>query len=122
MLQYLFSGTSLGRLCELLDEEIEIQINIESSLDAIPAFCSKCKRALCLRKQVMNLAVGNTDEMFCLECLGEQSDRKAVEVLLTLKGYALNRACFLKQWRGYESVADCPDPAGCFPDQCFSQM
>lgn len=87
----------------------------------MPAFCSKCKRALCLRKQVMNLTVGNTDEMFCLECLAEESDRKAVEVLLTLKGYALNRECFLKQWLLYQSVADCPDRDGCFPDQCFSQ-
>jgi hypothetical protein len=104
-----------------LDEEIEIKINIESSPDSMPALCSKCKRVLCLRKQVMNLAVGNIDEMFCLECLGEESGRKALEVLLTLKGYALNRECFLKQWRGYESEADCPDPGGCFPGQCFSQ-
>jgi hypothetical protein len=117
VLQYLFSGTFLGRLFNTLDKESKI----ESSLDEMPAFCSKCKRALCLRKQVMNLTVGNTDEMFCLECLGEESDRKAVEVLLTLKGYALNRECFLKQWQRYETVADCPDRDGCFPDQCFSK-
>ena len=117
MLQYLFSGTSLGHFQSNLDADIKI----ESSQEAMPAFCSKCKQALCLRKQVMNLTVGNTDEMFCLECLGAESDRKAVEVLLTLKGYALNRECFLKQWRRYESVEDCPDREGCFPDQCFSQ-
>ena len=74
-----------------------------------------------MRKQVMNLTLGNTDEMLCLVCMGNESDRKAVEVLLTLKGYALSRECFAKQWRLYQTVADCPDREGCFPDQCFSQ-
>lgn len=117
MLQYLFSDNSFGPFGNALDAEIKT----ESSQEEMPAFCSRCKRALCLRKQVMNLTVGNTDEMFCLECLGEESDKKAVEVLLTLKGYALNRECFLKQWQRYKTVADCPDRDGCFPDQCFSQ-
>ena len=68
----------------------------------------------------MNLAVGNTDELFCLECLGNESDRKAVEVLLTLKGYALGRECFAKEWRRYVVEDDCPDRLGCFPGECFS--
>jgi len=69
----------------------------------------------------MNLTVGNTDELFCLVCLGQESDRTAVEVLLTLKGYALARECFARQWRKYETVEMCPDRQGCFPEKCFCQ-
>jgi len=93
----------------------------DAAMDKMPADCSNCKRPLCLRQQVMNLTVGNTDEMFCLECLGKESDRKSVEVLLTLKGYALGRECFAKEWRRYKGVEDCPDRQGCFPNQCFSE-
>ncbi|MBX9947787.1 MAG: hypothetical protein K2Y39_01360 [Candidatus Obscuribacterales bacterium] len=69
----------------------------------------------------MNLTVGNTDELFCLVCLGAESDRKPVEVLLTLKGYALGRECFAKEWRRYAQEEDCPDRLGCFPGDCFAQ-
>lgn len=92
-----------------------------SALDELPAVCSNCKQALCLRKQVMNLTLGNTDEMFCLQCLGQENDKEALEVLLNLKEYALKRDCFLKEWRRYSTVADCPDRDGCFPSQCFSE-
>ncbi|MBC7996649.1 MAG: hypothetical protein IAF58_01825 [Leptolyngbya sp.] len=90
-------------------------------VEGAPGVCSKCGQALCLRKQVFNLTVGNTDEMFCLKCLAEDSQRQPVEVLLTLKGYALKRECFSKEWHRYQSRAECPDPGGCHPDQCFSQ-
>lgn len=96
-------------------------IKTDTAKDQLPAECSKCKRPLCLRQKVMNLTVGNVDELFCLECLGQESDRKAVEVLLTLKGYALSRECFSKEWRRYTTVDDCPDRLGCCPEQCFSQ-
>ena len=104
-----------------MENDLDSKSETEATPNSMPAFCSNCKQALCLRKQVMNLTVGNTDEMYCLVCLGKESDRKAVEVLLTLKGYAQSRDCFLKEWRRYESVEDCPDRQGCFPDQCFSQ-
>lgn len=89
------------------------------AVEGAPSVCSKCGLALCLRKQVCNLTVGNVDEMLCLKCLAEDSQRPPVDVLLTLKGYALKRECFSKEWRRYESRAECPDPGGCFPDQCF---
>lgn len=92
----------------------------DANSDELPAKCTKCSRALCLRQKVMNLTVGNVEEMFCLECLGAESDRKAEDVLGTLKGYALNRECFAKEWRRYKSLSDCPDIAGCYPDRCFS--
>lgn len=92
----------------------------KSALDELPAFCSNCKQTLCLRKQVMNLTLGNTDELFCLQCLGKENNKEPVEVLLNLKGYAMKRDCFLKEWRRYSTVADCPDREGCFPSQCFA--
>ncbi|GEM_PF-507759 len=85
-----------------------------------PTACHGCGAALCLRKQVVNLALGNSDPMYCLGCLGAESSQGAEAVLLALKGYVLARRCFAGQWLRYPDRRCCPDPRGCFPDTCFS--
>jgi hypothetical protein len=81
--------------------------------------CSKCNSALCVRKQVINLALGNVDDMFCLICLGKDSEREPEEVLEGIKTYILSRPCFKKEWVKYPDVSYCPEPESCFPGMCF---
>jgi hypothetical protein len=86
----------------------------------VPTDCCRCGAPLCLRKQVVNLALGNTEQMYCLQCISEESQQSPAEVLDGLKHYIDQRDCFKKEWLRYESVEFCPDRAGCIPDVCFS--
>ena len=86
---------------------------------AAPDRCAQCGAPLCLRKQVINLALGNTDRMNCLVCLGQEGGQLPDEVLSGIKAYVLSRDCFRKEWERYHGVEYCPDPQGCFPDRCF---
>ena len=94
-----------------------IQENI--LINDAPTTCHKCSTSLCLRKQVINLALGNTDKMLCLSCLALDNNQTADEVLMSLKSYVLMRNCFSKQWQRYLNIEYCPDRQGCFPDLCF---
>lgn len=69
---------------------------------------------------MINLALGNVDEMFCLNCLGTESSRSPDEVLTGIKEYVLSRACFKKEWMKYPNVSFCPEPHSCYPDSCFT--
>jgi hypothetical protein len=88
-------------------------------IDGVPELCSQCSAPLCVRKQVINLALGNTDTMQCLKCLARQSDNTDAGVLTGISDYIRSRECFFKEWRRYRSVEDCPDREGCVPRQCF---
>lgn len=90
------------------------------NIEGAPGQCKTCHSALCLRKQVINLALGNTDEMYCLECLAKESDVTPADVLCNTKQYLVGRECFRKEWVKYESDGDCPDPDNCLPGFCFS--
>ena len=90
------------------------------SLEQAPRHCSKCGRAICLRKQIINMVLGNTEEMFCLVCLGASNEQEPKEVLLTAKNYIKRRDCFNKEWIKYEDKSYCPDPEGCFLVDCFA--
>jgi hypothetical protein len=90
------------------------------SLEQAPQSCSECGKPICLRKQVINLVLGNTDEMFCLICLGAKDGQEPQEVLLTAKAYIKGRDCFNKVWIKYRNDSYCPDPHGCFPAACFT--
>ncbi len=81
--------------------------------------CATCAARLCLRKQVINLSLGNVDSMYCLDCLAKSSIRQPEEVLVSIKTYILSRECFKKEWVKYKDVRFCPSPDTCFPDSCF---
>lgn len=83
--------------------------------------CSQCKQALCLRKKTINMALGNTETMYCLNCLGEKEKIKAQEILAKTKKYIMSRQCFKKEWVKYKDISYCPDQTNCFPDICFSK-
>jgi hypothetical protein len=88
-------------------------------VDGAARVCHKCQAPLCLRKQVINLALGLTDEMMCLNCLASENGQDAREVLEGLQDYIQSRECFAKQWRRYETLEYCPDATGCVADVCF---
>lgn len=89
-------------------------------LEGMPGACEKCARTLCLRKQVINLALGNDTKMDCLICLAKEACLSPEVFLLKLKSYIQDRSCFLREWEKYESSSSCPDPKGCCPDKCFA--
>ncbi len=92
---------------------------MEKSVKDCPRLCSICSKRLCLRQQVVNLALGSTDSMSCLVCLGEAEGTTAESVLRGMIDYISSRECFSKEWLRYETVAECPDPEGCLPTVCF---
>lgn len=89
-------------------------------IEGLETGCSRCGKALCLRQQVLNLALGAEQGLLCLGCLAEDSGKEREEMLADLGPYVLSRECFLKSWRLYQSEADCPDRSGCLPKSCFS--
>ncbi len=101
-----------GSLCGTGQEET-LQVK-----DA-PLLCFACKAPLCLRKQVINLSLGNTDEMLCLVCLSKENEQSPAEILESVTFYILRRECLVREWQRYETVAFCPDRCACFPDICF---
>jgi hypothetical protein len=90
-------------------------------VEGAPSSCSKCGQPLCVRKQVLNLVLGNTEDMLCLRCLAADCESKEVDVLNQSIGYIMQRECFRKEWQRYPDRSACPDPEGCFPDCCFAQ-
>jgi hypothetical protein len=88
-------------------------------LDEVPSACCKCQAQLCLRQQVLNLALGEDQEVMCLNCLAADNNKSSSELLENLAAYIANRECFAKPWRRYASVDYCPDPLGCVPAVCF---
>lgn len=90
-------------------------------VEGAPVQCARCGGTLCLRKQVINLSLGNTDSMNCLICLAQTEGGTAEGIIAGTADYILSRDCFKKQWVRYSSPDFCPDPAGCFPGTCFKR-
>jgi hypothetical protein len=89
-------------------------------IEGLPGQCLRCGRKLCLRQQVLNLALGVDDELLCLPCLAADNGKAPADLLASLGPYVQSRQCFYKEWRKYASEAACPDPLGCLPKTCFS--
>ncbi len=102
-----------------------MRLKTESRVDApllaaAPVVCCRCRAALCLRKQVLNLVLGKTEAMVCLSCLSLETGRSESEILRDCASYVLARECFARQWNRYKSVEYCPDRQGCLPGICFA--
>lgn len=84
--------------------------NIENSneVEFNPAGkCQACGAPLCLRKQLVNLALGSVESMSCLVCLGAQTGKSQAEVLTAIRPYILNRECFAKKWNQESQCLEC---------------
>lgn len=90
-------------------------------VDDVPTQCSKCGAALCLRKQVINLALGNVEAVYCLDCLAVIEQEAPQKLISGLAGYIMGRDCFRKEWVRYKGVEDCPQPSTCIPETCFNK-
>lgn len=98
-----------------MDKDTKINNGIEGAADT----CSGCSRPLCIRQQVINLALGYIESMSCLFCLAKETNNEPEQIIENLAPYIDGRECFRKSWIRYESVQHCPDPLGCLPDACF---
>lgn len=85
----------------------------------MPAQCRRCQSALCLRQQVLNLALGEDSELLCLNCLAQDNDSEPQKLLKDVGAYVRGRECFAKEWDKYRDCGFCPSPATCYPDICF---
>ena len=88
-------------------------------IDGLLASCSRCSSDLCLRQQVLNLALDEEENLLCLRCLAQDNGQSREETLERLAAYVATRECFLKSWVKYENDAACPDRQGCLPGLCF---
>lgn len=88
-------------------------------MEGLRADCFKCRAPLCLRQQVLNLALGEEEDFLCLRCLAQENGQTREVLLERTAAYVLSRDCFKKPWLKYESVEFCPDREGCLPGLCF---
>lgn len=86
-----------------------------------PTICSRCGAYLCIRKQTLNLALGNIESLFCLACLADNERESPESLLLGTVGYIMSRDCFKKEWLRYAGIEDCPEPRTCVPETCFNE-
>lgn len=93
----------------------------ELIVEKAPLHCAQCGARLCLRKQVINLSLGNAEEMLCLVCLSNNNSKAPQEVLSQMRAYVVGRQCFRNQWLKYRNESYCPEPDNCFPDICFEE-
>jgi hypothetical protein len=89
-------------------------------IEGLEARCCRCQKSLCLRQQVLNLALGADTGLLCLGCLASDNGKDRAQLLSELKPYVVSRECFAKEWSKYKSEEDCPDREGCLPKNCFS--
>ena len=87
----------------------------------LPTNCAQCRKPICLRQQVLNLALGAEEGLLCLNCLAQDNLSTPSALLLNLSGYVQQRECFLKEWSRYKDRSFCPAPNTCLPDICFSE-
>lgn len=90
-------------------------------IDGISTACAECSRKLCLRQQVLNMALGFTERLLCLHCLALENDKEPDEMLADLKVYIYSRECFKSQWIKYLTESYCPSPKECYPSVCFEE-
>jgi hypothetical protein len=91
------------------------------TIEGLETQCQACLKPLCLRQQVINLALGHENGLSCLSCLAKAENKKPEELLSALKDYIKRRDCFSIQWKRYKDVEYCPDPENCYPKTCFQE-
>lgn len=89
-------------------------------IEGLESSCCRCQSPLCLRQQVLNLALGADKDLMCLACLASDNGQDREQLLAQLGPYVVSRECFLKEWSKYKSEEACPDREGCLPKSCFS--
>jgi hypothetical protein len=86
-----------------------------------PGECASCSQTVCLRQQLISMALGYTEKTLCLICLSNEMGRTREDILETVLPFIEKRDCFAKPWNRYENVNYCPFPKACIPDTCFQK-
>ncbi|MDX2108034.1 MAG: hypothetical protein SFY67_16680 [Candidatus Melainabacteria bacterium] len=82
-----------------------------------------CQQIVCTRQEVINLALGFTEDFRCIHCLAKdlEASGDTLALLMRMKDYVSSRPCFAKEWQKYTDQKQCPSPGTCYPAQCFSE-
>ena len=94
----------------------------ELLIEGCPKQCSVCDISLCLRQQVLSLALGYVKTMYCLNCLGRENQKDPAVILDDLKIYIDSREWFKRQWVKDLDDSFCPHPKECYPSVCFMEQ
>ncbi|MBX9687476.1 MAG: hypothetical protein K2X27_12285 [Candidatus Obscuribacterales bacterium] len=86
-----------------------------------PGFCANCNEEVCLRQQLISMALGYAELTYCLKCLAADTARTREDVLETVLPFIWKRDCFLKPWNRYENQDYCPFADSCIPSTCFQK-
>ncbi|MDJ0624747.1 MAG: hypothetical protein QNJ31_00070 [Candidatus Caenarcaniphilales bacterium] len=81
--------------------------------------CPKCSTPVCQRAFTMNLAFGNDEEQYCLQCLSKIYDQNLDDFFETGLHYVMSRDCFKEAWNKLKDKSECPCPDKCAFNRCF---
>ena len=84
-----------------------------------PFPCTKCSQSVCRRAYNMNLALGYTEEQFCLKCLADFHEQEIESMFDFIYSYIQSRDCFKKEWIKMQDKSECPLPNSCVINKCF---
>lgn len=68
----------------------------------------------------MNLALGYSEEFYCLEALAEMHSKTKEEIFELGYDYVQARECFRKEWAKMKSREECPLSKECMIEVCFA--
>ncbi len=69
--------------------------------------CDACGEMFCERVNLMNLALGFTEDAYCLACLAKDHERSEAVMADFCWGYVQGRDCFKDPWLKFDAAA-CP--------------
>ena len=89
--------------------------------DCLPSFfdytCDRCGGPVCERQQIMNLALDNVDDLYCLGCLAEEQAMTQPELAEFARDYVCSRECFKTPWDAF-NAKPCPKLS---TQECYCQ-
>ncbi len=83
------------------------------------AKCSVSQRPVCRRAFNINLALGYTEEVYCLPSLAKIYSKSTEEMFDFAWDYIQARECFRKEWRKMQDPSECPLKEDCVFEKCF---
>ena len=69
--------------------------------------CDHCGAPVCERVQIMNLALDNVEDLYCLPCLATEQDMAPPALAEFARDYVYSRDCFKTPWQNFNATG-CP--------------
>jgi hypothetical protein len=80
-------------------------------------YCDRCDTPFCERVHIMNLALDNVEEAYCMSCLAQEFSQSPQQLAAFVWDYIIARDCFRNPWRKF-NASDCPRLEA---QQCYCQ-